>query len=406
MVTCASIALVTYYSLKKSWNGPKKGRTGPTRERQRNQERKKGKEESPKEIIMVNRVLQANINHSRDGHDVLLQTMAEGDFAIAIVSEPYTIPVDHLHLYANERESVAITWRQARDAMPCTPHNRGEHFAAIKWGDMLVAGVYLPPSPDMSQTEEALEELEGWIIQNMDKPIMIAGDFNAKSNMWKSKNTNPRGILVAEWASALGTCCLNQGRKNTCIRTNGESIVDITFTNPLAARRVIKLLVSDRESKSDHCYLEITLSLTGIQEQKRRLPNAKRWATRKMDEDILQAAIMANSWPKRNRDIENIEEQAKQLQKTMTEACDAAMPRAKPRPRRAMPWWSEELNQLRADLSNARRSLRRARRRSRHPEEAESQAKLEDFRQARDKFGKGMGGLCAVTRRRPMGTPI
>lgn len=31
---------------------------------------------------MANSILQANINHSRDGHDMLMQNMMEGDFSI------------------------------------------------------------------------------------------------------------------------------------------------------------------------------------------------------------------------------------------------------------------------------------------------------------------------------------
>lgn len=49
------------------------------------------------EPVMSNKILQANINHSRDGHALLMQNMAEGDFSIAIVSEPYVIPEEHPH---------------------------------------------------------------------------------------------------------------------------------------------------------------------------------------------------------------------------------------------------------------------------------------------------------------------
>ncbi|XP_018359887.1 PREDICTED: uncharacterized protein LOC108759090 [Trachymyrmex cornetzi] len=316
--------------------------------------------------------------------------MAEGDFSVAIVSEPYTIPEGHPHWHSNEMETVAITWRQAQEAIPCTPYERGEHFTSIRWGDMLIVGVYLPPSLSIPQCEEALEELERWAIRHMDRPMIIGGDHNAKSPMWNSRSTNPRGILVVEWASAMGTCCLNKGHKSTCIRINGESIVDITFANPIAARRVINWTVSKRESKGDHRYIELSMSPTGQQLHRRKLPRAQRWATKKLNEDVFLAAIMAGTWTRREKEVENTEVQAKSLQKAMVEACDASMPRSIPRPRRAMPWWSEELATLRQELTRARRQLRRIRRRAAHLSEAEKQLYLLNFRLARDSFGKAL----------------
>ncbi|XP_018360475.1 PREDICTED: uncharacterized protein LOC108759498 [Trachymyrmex cornetzi] len=263
--------------------------------------------------------------------------MAEGDFALAIVSEPYTIPMDHPHWYSNETETIAITWRQAQEAMPCTPYDRGEHFVAIRWGDIVVVGIYLPPSLGIPQCEEALEELERWAIRNIDRPMIIEGDLNAKSMLWNSRSTNPRGTLIAEWASAMGMCCLNRGHESTCVRINGESIVDVTFANPIASRRIVNWTVSKRESKSDHRYIEITVSLSGAQIRRRKLPKVQRWATKRLDEDMFTAAITARTWPRRNQEAEDTEAQARSLQRAMVEACDASMPRSTPRPRRAMP---------------------------------------------------------------------
>lgn len=95
---------------------------------------------------MVNSILQANINHSRDGHDILLQTMAEGDFSLAVVSEPYYIPADHPHWVSSKEGNVAIVWRRTKNVLPCSPFMKGDRFVAIKWGDMVVVGTYLSPN--------------------------------------------------------------------------------------------------------------------------------------------------------------------------------------------------------------------------------------------------------------------
>ncbi|XP_018378083.1 PREDICTED: uncharacterized protein LOC108770845 [Trachymyrmex cornetzi] len=272
--------------------------------------------------------------------------MAEGEFAVAVISEPYKIPQNHPHWTGNRDKSVAITWRRTRNPLPCTPLKSAKHYAAIKWGDMILFGTYLPPSLDTRQFEEALEEMEDEIQQLGNSPIYVLGDFNAKATLWQTETTDIRGRSVVEWASHLGMCCLNHGGRSTCIRYMGESIVDLSFASPTAARRVASWKVSDRESKSDHSMTEVDIG-------------------------------------------EKIEETATRLQGTMVDACNTAMPKSEPRLQKAMPWWSAELDELRANLSIARRRLRRLRRRT-YQDDEEFQIRMDEFRLARDTFGKAI----------------
>ncbi|XP_018360013.1 PREDICTED: uncharacterized protein LOC108759191 [Trachymyrmex cornetzi] len=214
---------------------------------------------------------------------------------------------------------------------------------------MVVMGTNLSPRLDAGLYEEALEELEGTIQQLRDRPICVMGDFNAKAVLWKSKVTDLRGKMVVKWASRLGMCCLNRGRESTCIKTYGESIVDLSFANPAAARRVT--------SWKMHAHAT----------DEKRNPPPKRWAVRKMDRDMLSAALIASCWPNHEiadnaREVE-IEDSVERLQGTMIAACNMAMPKSEPRPSKAMPWWTEELDQLRDELTAARRRMRRMRRR-------------------------------------------
>lgn len=340
---------------------------------------------------MVNNILQANINHSRNGHDILMQSMVERDFSIAVVSEPYAIPRNHPHWVSNDRKTIAITWRQKQNAIPCTPLMKGNHFVAIRWGEMAVIGTYLPPSLDIADFEEALEELEHWISQILEKPTIVAGDFNSKSAMWQSPITNQRGILVEEWASRLGLCCLNRGGRSTCIKNFGESIIDLTFANPAAALG-ISWVVSDRESMSDHRYIEIITRQTKMQNTKSRLPQQKRWAIKKINEDLFKAAITIGCWNRHSimeeRDTEVL---AEKLRNIVAKACNVSMPQIKLKARRAMPWWSDELRNLRSELTASRRRLSRIRRRPTfNQDDTEAHILLGEYRQARDNFSKAL----------------
>lgn len=64
------------------------------------------------------------------------------------------------------------------------------------------------------------------------RPIIVAGDFNAKSTAWGSLRSDVRGGLVEEWAEELGLILLNVGGGSTLVRSRGESVVDLTWATP------------------------------------------------------------------------------------------------------------------------------------------------------------------------------
>ncbi|XP_018368223.1 PREDICTED: uncharacterized protein LOC108764459 [Trachymyrmex cornetzi] len=288
---------------------------------------------------MPNKILQANINHSCDGHNMLLQIMAENDYTMAIVSKPYWVPDNNTNWTANDRRTVAITWRRVENPLPSMPLEKGDNFVAVRWGDMVLIGVYLSPSLDVAQFGQTLEEIERCVGRFQTGIVLVAGDFNAKTDLWGSAGTDTKGRCLRNWASATGMCCLNTGGVSTCVRVQGESIVNVSFANPAAAARDV-WRVAPYES-SDHRYIEIVVGDTVAQIRRRGLPRPQRWTTKKMDEDLLCASVTAGSWV-RPGPVEDwdLELEAAQLQALMIWACVASMSRAVPCPRRAMPWWT------------------------------------------------------------------
>ncbi|XP_072759244.1 uncharacterized protein [Anoplolepis gracilipes] len=98
---------------------------------------------------MAARVLQANLNHARQAQDLFVHTLAE----------PYRIP-EHPSWVGDELGSVAITWRaDAPASLPATLVAKGKGWVAVRWGPVLVVGVYLPPSLDLSGFAERLTPL-------------------------------------------------------------------------------------------------------------------------------------------------------------------------------------------------------------------------------------------------------
>ncbi|XP_011884035.1 PREDICTED: uncharacterized protein LOC105571170, partial [Vollenhovia emeryi] len=216
----------------------------------------------------------------------------------------------------------------------------------------------------------------------MPGPIIVAGDFNAASTLWGARRRNAKGAEVEAWANRLGLHLENRGNVSTCVRPQGESIVDLTWTSPGAARMIKSWRVAEElEMLSDHLPIIMELKqpvADGTRGGAHQRP--LRWAVRKLDPDRLRASLIAETWV--DAEPDNVEEQALWLRAAMTRACDAAMPRAAYRPRKEAYWWSEEVAMLRRTVIRARRQLQRARRRRDTPQNAVDTL-LEEYRTER-----------------------
>jgi len=94
-------------------------------------------------------------------------------------------------------------------------------------------------------------------------------------------------------------------------------------------------------SDSDHLYIRVNLECTPEQMLRRRRPRPLRWSLHALDADMLEGALWAGIWPVEET-AGDPEAGARRLGALMARACDCAMPRVIPRPRRAAYWWSQD----------------------------------------------------------------
>lgn len=139
------------------------------------------------------------------------------------------------------------------------------------------------------------------------------------------------------------------------MRMRGGSIVDLTWATRPAARAITGWeVVADRETLSDHRY--ITFSATVIpgevlDRRHRRKASAKRWALKKLDEDLFMAAINAAMIGEGDGN-RNLTDQRAWLQAVIEQACN--VPEVKSRPTKKAYWWSEDIADLRRASDRAR----------------------------------------------------
>jgi len=163
--------------------------------------------------------------------------------------------------------------------------------------------------------------------------LIIAGDWNAKSNAWGA--TDARGEVLDDWITGLGLECINRGRA-LCVRWQGGSVVDVTFATPAAARLIDDWWVEEEvESLSDHKYVRMDISAATLKtpgstghpsEASVRPP---RWALKKIDTDALKAAAIVVAWP-RSRPDRDINREAARIRDNIITICNAGMPRVRP----------------------------------------------------------------------------
>jgi endonuclease/exonuclease/phosphatase family metal-dependent hydrolase len=77
-----------------------------------------------------------------------------------------------------------------------------------------------------------LDSLTSLLINK--SPVIIAGDLNAWSSEWGSRETNQRGQSTLLAMAHLDVLVANQGNEHTFISGLGRgSVVDVTFCSPI-----------------------------------------------------------------------------------------------------------------------------------------------------------------------------
>ncbi|XP_011860051.1 PREDICTED: uncharacterized protein LOC105557412, partial [Vollenhovia emeryi] len=223
-------------------------------------------------------LIQANVNHSPQAQDLLQQNVVESGYTLAIVTEPHRPPRDSPYWPVDNRQagdSVAIRWRSVPGGPGTTPIESGKRHVAVQWGPIAVVGVYLRPTKRSAPFRDWLLDVGRTVLRLSPRPVLVAGDFNAWHTSWGSRRDNERGRALNEWAATHGLVLVNEGRTSTCVRKQGESIVDLTWATPSAARLITGWRVEEGTETLSDRYITVEL---GALSPVRRQETRPRWA--------------------------------------------------------------------------------------------------------------------------------
>ncbi|XP_063634876.1 uncharacterized protein LOC134805517 [Cydia splendana] len=247
---------------------------------------------------MAIKFLQTNLNHCVRAQDLLFQSMAQWSINIAVVAEPYSVSAQ-AGWVGDLDKTVALVSRGTAGSPPFQGVIKGHGFVAATCGNIAVVGVYFSPNDSLADFEQFLVTVGAIVRQLHPTPVLVAGDFNAKSRAWGRPATNPKGATLEEWAVATGLVVINRGSENTCVRQQGGSIVDITFSSASLARRIQgwEVMVGV-ETLSDHRYIRFDIDPLISNNARLNGPvrTGPRWAFTKLDRELLKEAAIVETW--------------------------------------------------------------------------------------------------------------
>ena len=191
-----------------------------------------------------------------------------------------------------------------------------------------ICSLYLPPNEVI--TKQAIENL----MNQLPKPFMLIGDFNAHSPLWYDRRDCARGKVIQKIIEDKDIVLLDQNKTTHISRAHQTlSHIDLSIVS-LDLMDDFDWEADDYYRTSDHAPIYIT---SRLQEEHSFEP---RW--------IMEKAEWGKFTEKTdvNRDIEdfnNVEEAVDYLGEVMLEAAEQSIPKSKGSGGRINPpWWNDE----------------------------------------------------------------
>lgn len=300
---------------------------------------------------------------------------------------------------ANRRAAIAILSDMPVDEIG--PPSKG--FRWLEVNGYRLYSCYIWPNIRFPEFEAFLAGLEA-SVRGATGPVVIAGDFNAKSPEWGSIFEDCRGRALADMLAVLELAVCNEGNKPTFVRGASESYLDLTLATQAIVGNVTGWKILDEEALILHKY--IVFKVNGRREQQKTKAK-KGWAYRKIDHCKLDASLPCGVPPPST----NVVSACHQVTTWLTEACDRCMPRACcSRKRRSAFWWNQDIANQRKEYLKAIRPYTRKRKKS---GESGSTAERDNFKLQRKALtikileakDKNWNDLCAQVDGDPWGTP-
>lgn len=295
--------------------------------------------------------------------DALLpQILIEQEADIAIISEQYTSKASGC--WFEDTSNTAAIWIPNSSQLIPGLSGRGDGFVWVRTNRVTFVSCYLTPSDNIEAFQRKLDAIEDCLRLHQG-PLIVAGDFNARSPEWGMRTANSRGRQITQMAARAGLVIANVGDTTTFRRAGCEgTIPDITLVSERFANRIKYWKVLEVYTASDHQYISYSYEVNGANSDEAipRGTGTRKWNSRKLNTEKLIAGIDDGSLD--TQQTANASTTVKKTMRLIERACDRSMPRigTNRNHKRPVYWWNTRIASARQDCFRRRRSYTRARR--------------------------------------------
>ena len=182
--------------------------------------------------------------------------------------------------------------------------------------------------------------------------LIIGTDCNSHNRYWGSTNNNERGEDLLEFIVSTNMEVCNIGNQPTFVVANRSEVLDITLASIDLFSRIREWKVLDKDMLSDHRPISFELSTTLKKVSKYR--NVRKTDWDKYHERLAEELDYIDAQG-------NLDTQAQQLNTAIISAYhDSCIPRKK-KCNKDIPWWNNDLAELKRDYKRKRAAYHRDR---------------------------------------------
>jgi hypothetical protein len=242
-------------------------------------------------------------------------------------------------------------------------HGAGRGFVWVKAAGITYVSCYFTPNERIAEFGAKLDALEDEIAA-MSGHLVVAGDFNARALEWGMPNPDTRGRLILEMAARAGLLVLNSGSVTTFRRPGyTETIPDITLASEALAPHAHNWMVMEDYCGSDHQYIQFEI---GRRQRIDTPVKPHRWNLQRLDverfmEELTKGRRQIAESSSGMNGRAAAEAVVASTMGLISSACEASMPKRKPRHRKPSAyWWTAEIAAARKTCLASRRKAQRA----------------------------------------------
>lgn len=302
------------------------------------------------------KILQVNTDRGREAVDLMYRTVYKEKVDVAVVAEPNRKQTGGSQWYRDRNGDAAIRIfnRNIEVAKSGLEH---EGFVWVELKDMVIYSCYSSPNITNQEFQNYLMTL-GRSLRTHSKGIIVAGDLNAKSHMWGSRNGDEKGQMLLDWMAEHSMTLHNRGNNPTFLRRGCESYLDVTLSSERIAAWIKDWKVTEEENLSFHKNIYYTVTDPDIETR----PTETRWR-------ISEARLPHFVKELRKEVNPTSEMNAHRGMAAINKAMHKTFKRKGGQRYRAVYWWNEEVAETRRESLIARRKMTRGNGDSRLTEE-------------------------------------